>query len=64
VRRRSGYDIQGRRGLNFNQDTFVEIPIEVWTYNFGPYKLMRQVQFINGRIDEILTMGYGYNANE
>jgi hypothetical protein len=64
VLRRSGFDIQGRRGLNFNQDTFVEIPIEVWTYNFGPYKLMRQVQFINGRIDEILTMGYGYNSNE
>lgn len=61
VLRRSGFDIEGRRGSNFSQDTYVEIPVEVWTYNFGPYKLMRQVQFVNGRLDEILTLGYGYN---
>jgi hypothetical protein len=60
VVRRAGYEFNGRR-FDYNQDTFVEIPIEVWTYNFGPYKLMRQVQFVNGRIEEILTMGYGYN---
>lgn len=61
VLRRAGFEIEGRRGFNYNQDTFVEIPVEVWTYNFGPYKLMRQIQFVNGRIDEIVTMGYGYH---
>lgn len=60
VVRRAGYEFNGRR-FNYNEDAFVEIDVEVWTYNFGPYKLMRQVQFINGRIDEILTMGYGYH---
>ena len=41
-------------------DGYVEIPVEVWTYNFGPYKLMRRVRFVDGRIDEIETLGYGY----
>lgn len=62
VVRRAGYELNGRR-FDYNQDTFVEIDVEVWTYNFGPYKLMRQVQFINGRIDEIATMGYGYHES-
>jgi hypothetical protein len=43
-------------------DGYVEIPVEIWTYNFGPYKLMRQVRFVDGVIDEIETLGYGYHA--
>ena len=43
-------------------DGYVEIPVEIWTYNFGPYKLMRQVRFVDGRIDEIETLGYGYHG--
>ena len=64
VLRRAGFEFEGRRGLNYNQDTLVEIPIEVWTYNLGPYKLMRQIQFVNGRIDEIVTLGYGYHESD
>lgn len=41
-------------------DAVVEVPVEVWTYNFGPYKLMRRVRFVDGLIDEIETLGYGY----
>ena len=62
VLRRSGYEFKGRR-YNYNNDTVAEVQVEVWTYNFGPYKLMRQVQFVNGRIEEITTMGYGYHEN-
>ena len=43
-------------------DGYVEIPVEIWTYNFGPYKLMRQVRFVDGVIEEIETLGYGYHA--
>jgi len=43
-------------------DGYVEIPVEIWTYNFGPYKLMRQVRFVDGVVDEIETLGYGYHA--
>lgn len=63
VVRKSGFEVNRRR-FEYNQDTYVEIPIEVWTYNFGPYKLMRQIQFVNGRIEEITTMGYGYHESD
>ena len=39
-----------------------EILIEEWTYNFGPYKLMRQVRFVDGVVDAIETLGYGYHS--
>jgi Protein of unknown function (DUF2845) len=41
-------------------DGLVEVPIETWTYNFGPYKLMRRVRFVDGLVEEIETLGYGY----
>jgi hypothetical protein len=33
---------------------------EDWTYNFGPNRLMQRLRFINGKLREINTMGYGY----
>lgn len=42
-------------------DAVVEVPVEFWIYNFGPYKLMRRVKFVDGLLDEIETLGYGYN---
>jgi len=42
-------------------DAVVEVPVEFWTYNFGPYKLMRRVKFVDGLLDEIETLGYGYH---
>jgi hypothetical protein len=43
-------------------DGYVEIPVEIWTYNFGPYKLMREIRFVDGRIESIETLGYGYHT--
>jgi hypothetical protein len=53
----------GGRLIYFNE-ALVEVPVEVWTYNFGPYKLMRRVRFIDGLIDEIETLGYGYHEKQ
>lgn len=39
----------------------VEIPVELWVYNLGPHKLMRQVVFEDGRVVKIDTLGYGYH---
>lgn len=66
ILRRPHYKYNGNyngRILQFDENSFVEVPVEVWTYNFGPYKLMRRVQFVDGRIDEIETLGYGYHAD-
>jgi len=39
----------------------IEIIVEVWTYNLGPNKLMRQLRFEDGIVVDIDTLGYGYN---
>jgi hypothetical protein len=59
VLRRPYYDFHGR--LVYYGDGLVEIPVEIWTYNFGPYKLMRRVKFFDGQVEEIETLGYGYH---
>jgi Protein of unknown function (DUF2845) len=43
-------------------DGYVEVPVEIWTYNFGPYKLMREIRFVDGRVENIETLGYGYHG--
>ena len=37
-----------------------EVVIEEWTYNLGPYQLMRVVRIENGRVVEVKPLGYGY----
>jgi len=59
ILRRPVYNLQGR--LVYSGDGLVEIPVETWTYNFGPNKLMRRVRFIDGIVEEVETLGYGYN---
>jgi hypothetical protein len=59
ILRRPYYDFHGR--LTYFGDGLVEVPVEVWTYNFGPYKLMRRIRFVDGVLEEIETLGYGYH---
>jgi hypothetical protein len=59
ILRRPVYNLQGR--LVYSGDGLIEIPVETWTYNFGPNKLMRRVKFIDGIVDEVETLGDGYN---
>lgn len=59
ILRRPVYNFRGR--LVYSGDGLVEIPVETWTYNFGPNKLMRRVRFVDGIVDEVETLGYGYN---
>ncbi len=41
------------------QNCRVEI-IDVWTYNLGTRKFMRELVFVNGVLKEINSLGYGY----
>jgi hypothetical protein len=41
---------------------FVVIPVEYWTYNFGPSKLMRRLRFEDGLLVDVETLGHGYHA--
>ena len=49
-----------REELLIHQRSVVEVQVELWTYNFGPRKLMRLVRFENGVVRDIKTLGYGF----
>ena len=34
--------------------------VDIWIYNFGPRKFMREVIFLEGIVKEINTLDYGY----
>jgi hypothetical protein len=38
----------------------VEVSVELWTYNFGPRKLMYRLRFEDGLLVDVATLGYGY----
>jgi len=35
-------------------------PVEVWTYNFGPTRLMQRIRFENGVVVKIESLDYGF----
>lgn len=39
-----------------------DVVVEDWIYNFGPYKLMRNVRIVDGVVKDIELLGYGYTA--
>jgi hypothetical protein len=49
-----------RSELLIHTRSIVEVPVEVWVFNWGPRRLMREVVFIDGRVEEVNTLGYGY----
>ncbi|MFO1375454.1 MAG: DUF2845 domain-containing protein [Steroidobacteraceae bacterium] len=59
VWRRPAMWIKGRR--YFLSDSEVAVPVEYWTYNFGPHRLMRRVRFEDGVVTDIETLEHGYN---
>lgn len=58
ILRRPSYWVGGRQ--YYFGDSMVEVPVETWTYNFGPYKLMRRVRIVDGLVESIETLGHGY----
>jgi Protein of unknown function (DUF2845) len=53
---RTAADRNGRLYPGFIEDVLVE----VWTYNFGRYQLMRRVRLENGFVTDVRHLGYGY----
>lgn len=51
------------RGRPFFTSTgFVAIPVEFWTYNLGPNKLMRRLRFEDGLLVDVETLSHGYHS--
>jgi hypothetical protein len=51
----SGYDRRVYYGPGWE-----EMPVEIWTYNFGSHKLLRKLRFVGDELEQITTDGYGY----
>lgn len=49
----------GGRRIRAGND-LIEVPVELWIYNFGPNKFMRRVRFEDGLVVDVETLGYGY----
>jgi|SRR5262245_8685096 len=37
-----------------------EVSVEIWTYNFGPHKLMYRLRFEDGLLVDVGTLSHGY----
>jgi hypothetical protein len=36
-----------------------DVPVDLWTYDFGANKLMRRIRFVAGKVESIETLEYG-----
>jgi hypothetical protein len=36
------------------------VPVEIWTYNFGPQRFVQRITIEGGRIKRIESLGYGH----
>lgn len=41
----------------------IPIPVEYWTYNLGPNKLMRRLRFEDGLLVDVETLSHGYYSD-
>jgi hypothetical protein len=38
-----------------------DVPVDLWTYDFGASKLMRRIRFVAGKVESIETLEHGTN---
>ena len=53
---------QPRYELNGNEYSFPgreDVPVDLFTYDLGPNKLMRRLRFVAGKLDSIETLEHG-----
>jgi hypothetical protein len=36
-----------------------DVPVDLWTYDFGANRLMRRIRFVAGKVDSIETLEHG-----
>lgn len=46
-------------GALVSESVMVSVQVEVWLYDFGPRRFMRELTFEDGRLRQIRTLGYG-----
>ena len=48
-----------RGGQEYSFPGREDVPVDLWTYDFGPNKLMQRVRMVAGKVESITTLGYG-----
>jgi hypothetical protein len=38
-----------------------DVPVDLWTYDFGSSRLMRRIRFVAGKVESIETLEHGTN---
>jgi hypothetical protein len=51
-----------QRRIAYAEEETIIVPVEDWTYNFGPHRFMYRLRFINGILEGLEPMGYGFEA--
>jgi len=51
----------GLRRAFYSVEQTVVVEVEDWTYNLGPHRLMCRMRFVNGVLESLETLGYGFN---
>jgi hypothetical protein len=60
IERRTIPDSRSYDGQSYYGPAWSEQPVEVWTYNLGPNKLLRKLRFVGNDLVSITTDGHGY----
>jgi Protein of unknown function (DUF2845) len=58
IERRPRFEVGGQEFSFPGQE---DVPVDLWTYDFGPNKLMRRIRFVAGKVDAIETLEHGTN---
>ena len=48
-----------RGGREYSFPGTDEVPVDTWTYDFGPSRLMQRVRMVDGKVERIETLEYG-----
>lgn len=61
VRRAPTYEYgYGYNRYEYYGPGWVDMAVEIWTYNFGSSRLLRKLRFVGDELEGIETDGYGY----
>jgi hypothetical protein len=58
IQRAPRYEVGGRE---YSFPGREDVPVDLWTYDFGPHKLMQRVRFVAGKVESIETLDRGTN---
>jgi hypothetical protein len=56
IQRQPQYEMGGRE---YSFPGREDVPVDLWTYDFGPNKLMRRVRFVAGKVESITILDRG-----